>query len=103
VTSIRSQSSGAADYARREQDDTMRQLEVLRARGATGAYVSPLDFARAHARLSDVEGAFESLAASFDDRAAGLVFLQVDPAWDNIRHDPRFRDAVRRVGLPTAG
>ena len=75
------------------------ELDALRARAAT-AYVSPLDFARAHARLGNREEAFGYFDAAFADRAPGLVFLEVDSAWDNIRDDPRFAGAVRRVGLP---
>jgi hypothetical protein len=75
------------------------ELESLRARPAT-AYVSPLDFARAHAQLGNREEAFSYLGAAFADRAPGLVFLKVDRAWDNIRDDPRFADAIRRIKLP---
>jgi serine/threonine-protein kinase len=78
------------------------QLEELESRAATSSYVSPLDLARVHARLGERDRAFELLAASFDDRAAGLVFLRVDPAWDGVRNDARFQDALRRVGLPSA-
>jgi tetratricopeptide (TPR) repeat protein len=92
---------GAAAYAQIERNDAQLQFEELRARAGRGAYVSPLDRARLYARLGDKEHAFESLTASFEERAAGLVFLRVDPSWESLRDDPRFRDAVRRVGLPT--
>jgi len=29
-----------------------------------------------------------------------LVYLNVDPFYDNIRGDPRFKEIVRRIGLP---
>ena len=76
-----------------------QELEALQSRAAT-AYVSPLDFARAHAQLGEAEQAFSYFDAAFADRAPGLVFLKVDRAWDAIRDDPRFAAAVRRVGLP---
>ena len=40
------------------------------------------------------------MTASFEDRSAGLVFLRVDPSWETVRQDERFRAAVQRVGLP---
>ena len=76
-----------------------RELENLEARAATD-YVSPLDFARAHARLGNREQAFRYFDEAFAERASGLVLLKVDPAWDLIRDDPRFVAAIRRVGLP---
>jgi hypothetical protein len=62
--------------------------------------VSPLDFARAHAQLGDRDLTFKYLDAAFVDRSPGLIFLNVDRAWDAVRGDPRFEAAVRRVGLP---
>jgi TolB-like protein/Flp pilus assembly protein TadD len=75
------------------------QIEALKVRQVAG-YVSPLDFARAYAQVGQADAAFEHIAAAFVDRAPGLVFLQVDRAWDAIRHEPRFAAAVQRVGLP---
>ena len=75
------------------------QLEMLKER-AVNKYVSPLDFARIYAHLGDREQAFKHLDASFEDRSPGLVFLKVDTAWEKIRSDPRFAEAIKRVGLP---
>jgi serine/threonine-protein kinase len=75
------------------------QLEIQQ-REAVDRYVSPLDFARVYAQLGDRARAFKYLDAAFDERSAGLVFLNVDQAWNAIRDDPRFLAAVRRVGLP---
>ena len=44
---------------------------------------------------------FEYLDEAFVDRSPGLVFLNVDRAWDDVRDDPRFEDAVRRMALPS--
>jgi eukaryotic-like serine/threonine-protein kinase len=79
------------------------ELEALSERAASKQYVSPLSLARVHARLEDPDKAFTFLADAFEHRAAGLVFLNVDPAWDNIRRDRRFGTAIRRVGFPQTG
>ena len=76
------------------------ELERLALRAEAGGYVSPLDFARAHAQLRDAPRAFARLAEALETRAAGLAFLKVDPAWEPVRGDARFAAAVRRVGIP---
>ena len=80
-----------------------RELEDLAGRAASKQYVSPLDLARVHARLEEPDKAFGFLDDAFDHQAPGLVFLNVDPAWDNIRRDRRFGTAIRRVGFPHTG
>jgi TolB-like protein/tetratricopeptide (TPR) repeat protein len=76
------------------------ELDRLTDRAASGAYVSPLLFAHALARLGDGDRALHQLKAALEHRAAGLVFLNVDPSWDALRTHQSFRDAVRQVGLP---
>jgi serine/threonine-protein kinase len=87
----------------READRAWVQVQLLwiEAREPWG-YVSPLDFARVYSQLGEKEKAFEYLDKAFVDRSPGLVFLNIDRAWDNIRNDPRFSDAVERVGLPAS-
>ena len=91
---------GAEGYGQAEKAGAQIELDALASRAAASLYVSPLDFARAHARLGHKEKAFEYGDAAFADRAPGLVFLKVDHAWDSMRREQRLRDAVRKVGLP---
>ena len=92
--------SGEEGYRRIDQEWVQMQLVWLQARAAWG-YVSPLDFARAYSLLGEKEKAFEHLEQAFVDHSPMLVFLNADRAMDNIRDDPRFTEAVHRVGLPT--
>jgi serine/threonine-protein kinase len=94
-----SDARGATGYRAVEQALAYSQIDAMEARAATGAYVSPLDRAREHARLGARETAFPLLADAIAERAPGLVFLGVDPVWDVMRDDPRFAAAVARVGL----
>jgi TolB-like protein len=93
---------GGAGYADIASAAARAQLEWLTARAAAGAYVSSLDLARATAQLGDAPRTFAHLAAAVDERAAGLVFLNVDPAWRRVRADPRFARVVGRVGIVRA-
>jgi tetratricopeptide (TPR) repeat protein len=95
------EATGRDGYARVERTAVRRlELRTLQRR-ARHAYASPIDFARAYAQLGDDEQAFGYLAQALAERSPGLVFLNVDRAWDPVRADPRFAAAVRQVGLPS--
>jgi adenylate cyclase len=95
-------SRGAAEqaYAAFERVAAEAELDAMAARSARGGYVSPLDCARARARLHDREGAFQDLDAAIEEQSPGLVFLRVDRAWRAVRDDRRFAAAIAAVGLP---
>jgi TolB-like protein len=91
---------GRDGYARIEAVAVRRlELRTLQRRARVG-YASPLDFARAYAQLDDPERAFAYIGDAVAERSPGLVFLNVDRAWDAIRADPRFPATVRQVMLP---
>jgi len=100
LQTVLSDAKGRDGYARIEATAVRRlELRTLERRARRG-YSSPLDFARAYAQLDDRDRAIEYLGEALDARSPGLVFLNVDRAWDSIRTDPTFRAAVERVGLP---
>ena len=100
LTTVFSTAHGAEGYRQVETAEVHMELEALQRRAAAGEYASPLELARAYARLGDRERAFGYLDTAFAERSPGLVFLNVDRAWDPVRDDPRFVAAVHRVGLP---
>jgi TolB-like protein/Tfp pilus assembly protein PilF len=89
----------ADGYRRVEKVLAEMELESLRNRSLEG-YVSPLDFARVHARLGNKEDSLKYLEAALKEPSPGVVFLKVDRVWDNIRDDSRFQDAIKEIGLP---
>jgi len=58
------------------------------------------DMASVQVRLHDYDGALESLERNFAKHGYGLIYLNIDPWFNDIRSDPRIKDLVRRVGLP---
>jgi hypothetical protein len=50
-------------------------------------------------RACDRDKAFEWLDRSLDARFGPIIYLKVNPIWDQLRADPRFADHLRRVGL----
>jgi serine/threonine-protein kinase len=96
-----SSSADEQGYQRIEEASARMQLQTLNDR-AIDSYASPLDFARVHALLGHKDESFGSLELAFRDRSAGLVFLNVDRAWKELRSEPRFAASVDRVGLVVA-
>jgi eukaryotic-like serine/threonine-protein kinase len=62
-------------------------------------YVSPFAIAEIYTCLGEKEEAFDWLAKSFTEHSDKLTLLKVEPTFDNIRDDPRFKDIIRRLGI----
>ena len=71
-------------------------------RRAKERYVSPVDFAKLHNQLGDTDQAFQWMDRALEDRRGWLVYLNVEPAVDNLRSDPRFRSLRERMNLPAS-
>lgn len=66
---------------------------------AKHAYVSPYLMAVVYDGLGDKDRTFVWLDKAYRDRSFFLIWLNVEPRFDNLRDDPRFADLVRRIGL----
>lgn len=64
-------------------------------------YVEADLFARVHEGLGDRGAALDWLERGFGERAAKMVLLGVDPQYDRLREEPRFRALLARLNLPT--
>jgi len=64
------------------------------------AYVSSYVIAEYYMRIGDKEKAINLLEKAYEDHDSGLVSLGVDPVFDPVRADPRFREILRRMKLP---
>ena len=85
----------ATSGKKEEAQRLLAELEEMSAR----RYVSPMLMARIHTGLDEKERAFEFLERAFTERSPWMVYLKVDPVFDNLRSDPRFANLVRRMGL----
>ena len=52
-----------------------------------------------YAGLGEKNEAFRLLEKGYEERSAGMPYLEVDPFLDNVRF-PRYADQLRRMGLP---
>ncbi len=63
-------------------------------------YVPSYYLAAVHVALGDRERALDLLDRAYDEHSHWLVFLAVEPKFDTLHDEPRFRDLLRRIGLP---
>ncbi len=70
--------------------------ERARRSGRPGAY----GLAIAYAGLGEKDRAFAVLEKAYEQRRAGMFFLNSEPLFEPFQSDPRFRNLMLRIGLP---
>ena len=78
-----------------KRNEAMAIIEQLQ-RLAAKRYVSGLYFANVYAGLKDNDHAIEYLNKAFDTRHPGLVLIRIEPMFDGLRADERFKQLVKR-------
>lgn len=66
---------------------------------AKGAFVPPWAFALVHVGLGEMDAAAEHVERGERVRDVHLMFIQVDPKWDEARAHPRIAAAIARCGF----
>jgi len=64
------------------------------------AYLPAFRIAVDYARLGDKDKAFEYLNKAYDQREPQIAELNIRVPLSSLRDDPRFKDLIRKVGLP---
>jgi eukaryotic-like serine/threonine-protein kinase len=88
-------SSGYHEARRRQFQATLSLYEEI----SEQEYVSPMAFAIIHAKLDQKDETFKWLDKAFEERAPWLTYISVDPEFDNLRSDPRFKKLLNQIGL----
>jgi len=80
---------------------TQEARAILQSLAATArqTYVPPSHFAMIETALGNRDKAFAYLDTALAGRDARLALLKIDPLWDDLRSDPRFQAALRRMNL----
>jgi transposase len=73
---------------------------LLAERKAGKSFVSPYWIAQNYADLGDNDHAFEWLEIAYKERDTAIVGIPSDFMFDPIHSDSRYRELVRRIGLP---
>jgi tetratricopeptide (TPR) repeat protein len=66
-------------------------------------YVSPYDIAEVYLCMGENDRAIEWLERACEDRSSWLILLGVEPRFDPLRSDPRFKDILARIGFAADG
>ena len=75
-------------------------LDQLERRAASNKHVSPLGWAISYIGLGDKDKALEWLEQAYEERDPSLIHLGLDPKFDPLRSEPRFRALVEKMNLP---
>jgi serine/threonine protein kinase/tetratricopeptide (TPR) repeat protein len=90
--------SAAVDALKGRRADALSVLNELAARGPEISRPGEL-ISYVYICLGDTDRAFEALRSGEQAGAPGLLWAKVDPIFDGLRTDARFRDLLRRLRL----
>jgi DNA-binding winged helix-turn-helix (wHTH) protein/TolB-like protein/tetratricopeptide (TPR) repeat protein len=62
-------------------------------------FVSPYNIALLFNALDERENAIKWLERGYDERDPKMVFLKVEPKWNNLRNEVRFAELIKRMNL----
>ena len=83
------------------KDEARKMLADLNGKSSENNYVSAYSVAIIYAGLEGKDKTFEWLERAYSDRSYYLpVYLTTDARLDHLHSDKRFKDLVRRMGLP---
>jgi serine/threonine-protein kinase len=85
----------AASSGRDEALGILAELHVL----SKKRYVSPFELASIQFALGNPNDGYEWLAKAFQDRCFELIATKVDPRFDSLRSDARFKQLSAQLGV----
>ncbi len=81
-----------------KRDEAIKILNQLLEFSKRGSTLS-VQVAYVYAGLGDKDKAFEWLEKGYDEQNTQLGYLKIDPAWDNLRSDSRYKVMLKKIGL----
>ncbi|MBK7391992.1 MAG: hypothetical protein IPI64_01680 [Chloracidobacterium sp.] len=86
-------------FQRIRQEIRLEELNAKQAEDPNG-YVKAMNYAIAYSLGKDKDKTIEYLNKAYDERDERMLDLKVTKTWDFVRDDPRFKELVKRVGIP---
>jgi hypothetical protein len=81
----------------REQDSNAALTELIAKHDTDSAY----QIAEVYAYRGESDKSFEWLERAYQQRDAGLSDIKIDPLLENLHHDPRYAEILKKMRLPT--
>jgi len=82
---------GSSEKARKILDEGIERFKMEK------RYIPPSYLAAVYGWLGDKDRAFSLLEQAYEERDRWMKFLKIDPQYDSLRDDPRFKDLLRRI------
>jgi TolB-like protein len=86
-------------YARAGRTSVARSILAEMKINHGGRYSASPMIARIHLGLGEIDNVFEWLHKGIEERSYWIIFLKMDPLYDELRSDPRFRELLLLAGL----
>jgi hypothetical protein len=77
----------------------MERLSALKKRAETQS-ISPFDFAELYTAMGNADMAMNYLDTAYKEHTYEVARLQLNPMLDPLHNNARYRELVRRIGLP---
>ncbi len=89
------------DMAAGRKEQARQEVQALLGRTPEGRF-GPYEAAKVYFMIDDREDGYRELERAYQEHSWVLVTMRVDQGFASVRNEPRFRDLMRRVGLPGA-
>ena len=92
---------GHAYAASGRRDEALKLLSELQQMSGH-KHVAPYDLAILYTGLGENDKAFEQLDKAIEGRSGWVIYLNVEPLFDPLRSDPRYKSLLKRINLAPA-
>ena len=90
---------GIAYYSRGEKERALEQVALLERKVSKGSSEALYRVACVYAVFGNKDKALERLEQAHRLRDERMVWVKVDPAFDNLRTEPRYQEILRKMNL----
>ncbi len=101
LSKVNSESIALIGYSLAKSGETEKARAVLDEllKLSNERYVPPYNFALVYNALGESDKALDYLEKGFAEKNVLMVFLKVEPKWNNLRNESRFVDLMRRMNF----